>query len=426
MSVETVSNPIFNRVDGGPKNVAELDVSLPLVESILLRYLYSRGSSSLTDIAESLKLSFSITQALFQRLRERNMFEVTGMVGHDYQLSLSGPGRNYAAKLYDTCHYSGPIPVPISSYAQMVAKQVPDLRLDRKMLKESLADAVVTDGFLDQLGPALITQDPIFLYGPSGNGKTFVANQVMNIYHDAILIPYALEFDGQIIVVYDPSVHKRLDDVEYSGDPRWVVCSRPFVVCGGELSAQMLELHADEGANVYAAPVQLKANNGVLVIDDFGRQTMSPQVLLNRWIVPLERKIDFLTLKYGAKFQVPFEMNILFATNLDPSHLVDEAFLRRIKNKIYVAPVSDEIFDQIFYKLVEQRELLCEPNCAASLRHLCLSMGSKILQACIPKDILDIVASIDLYEGEPTPLNGKKLQRAADLYFTKIQHFVDQ
>lgn len=426
MGVHTVGNLIFNRVDGGPKNIDELDVSLPLVESILLRYLYSRGSSSLTDVGKALKLSFSLTQVVFQRLRKRNMFEVTGMVGHDYQITLSGSGRDYAAKLYDTCHYSGPIPVSIASYTQMVTEQIPDLRLNRRLLKESLADAVVTDGFLDQLGPALMTQDPIFLYGPSGNGKSFVANQILNIYHDEVLIPYALEFDGQIIVVYDPSVHKKLDDVDYAGDPRWVLCRRPFVVCGGELSTSMLELHADEGANVYAAPVQLKANNGILVIDDFGRQMMPPQVLLNRWIVPLERKIDFLTLKYGAKLQVPFEMNILFATNVDPRSLVDEAFLRRIKNKIYVPPVSDEIFDHIFYKLIEERELLCQPNCAASLRHLCLTMGSKILQACIPKDILDIVASIDQYEGEPKPLTREKLERAANLYFTKTHPFVDQ
>lgn len=426
MSVPTVGNQIVNGVDSGPKNIDELDVSLPLVESILLRYLYSRGSSSLTDIGSALKLSFSLTQALFQRLRERNMFEVTGMIGHDYQIALSGPGRNYATKLYDTCHYSGPVPVSVLSYTQMVTEQVPDLRLNRRLLKESLSDAVVTDDFLDQLGPALMTQEPIFLYGPSGNGKTFVASQVMNVYHDAVLIPYALEFDGQIIIVFDPSVHKKLDDVDYAGDPRWVVCRRPFVVCGGELSTQMLELHADEGANVYAAPVQVKANNGILVIDDFGRQTMLPQVLLNRWIVPLERKIDFLTLKYGAKLQVPFEMSILFATNLDPSSLVDEAFLRRIKNKIYVAPVCDEIFDQIFYKLVEERELLCQPNCAALLRHLCRTMGPKVLQACIPKDILDIVASIDQYEGELTPLTSDKLERAANLYFTKVQPFVDR
>lgn len=426
MDGHSVDNQVFKRVDGGPRNITELDISLPLVENILLRFLYSRGTSSLTDIGNALKLSFSLTQVIFQRLRERSMFEVIGMVGHDYQISLSGPGRSYAAKLYDTCHYSGPIPVSIESYTQMVTEQIPDLRLNRQLLRGALSDAVVTDSFLDQLGPALMTQDPIFLYGPSGNGKTFVANQVLNIYQDAILIPYALEFDGQIIVVYDPSVHKKLDDVDYSGDPRWVVCRRPFVVCGGELSTPMLELHADEGSNVYAAPVQLKANNGIMVIDDFGRQMMSPQVLLNRWIVPLERKIDFLTLKYGVKLQVPFEMNIVFATNLDPSHLVDEAFLRRIKNKIYVAPVSTEIFDQIFYKLVEERELLCQSDCAASLRQLCLTMGSKILQACIPKDILDIVASIDQYEGEATPLNADKIQRAANLYFTKIQHFVDQ
>jgi hypothetical protein len=183
----------------------------------------------------------------------------------------------------------------------------------------------------------------------------------------------------------------------------------------------MLELQMEESSKVYAAPLQVKANNGILIIDDFGRQIISPQFLLNRWIVPLDRRVDYLTLRYGVKFQIPFEMIVVFSTNLDPSDLADEAFLRRIQNKIYVEPVDSVVFDKIFHRLVKERNITCEPDSAAFLRKLCQSLGYKNLQACIPADILDIVASIDTFEGRSLKLNKENLKRAARLYFTKPQ-----
>jgi hypothetical protein len=410
-----------------PTDIEQLGIPQSVVEDIILRHLYTRSSSSLKSLCDSLKLSLPIVQDVFQRLRKQQFFEVKGMQGSDYNFTLSGIGRERASKLFDTCQYSGPVPVSIENYATAVNAQSLELSFNRSYLNKAFSDLVLTDTFLDQLGPALMTRKPIFFYGPTGNGKTSVAVRLFRVYQDAVLIPYALEFDGQIIVLYDPAVHQQLDiNSKYDLDPRWAICRRPCIVVGGELEPKMLELQMEESSKVYAAPLQLKANNGILIIDDFGRQIISPQFLLNRWIVPLDRRVDYLTLRYGVKFQIPFEMIVLFSTNLDPNDLADPAFLRRIQNKIYVEPVNSEVFDKIFYRLVKEKNLTVEPDSAAFLRGLCRSMSPEDLQACIPADIIEIVTSIDRYEGRPLELSKENLRRAARLYFTKPRTFNEE
>jgi hypothetical protein len=278
---------------------------------------------------------------------------------------------------------------------------------------------VLTDRFLDQLGPALISQNSIFLYGPTGNGKTSVVRRLSRIYQDAILIPYAVEYDGQVIVLYDPAVHEKVDTNATGIDPRWVLCRRPCILVGGELEPKMLELQMEESTKVYAAPLQMRANNGMLVIDDFGRQILSPQYLLNRWIVPLDRRVDYLTLRYGVKFQIPFEMGVVFSTNLDPNDLADEAFLRRIQNKIYVEAVDFQVFDEIFNRILDEKNIPSEADSGKFLRQLCLHFGPKELRACYPADIIDILVAISGYEGLPLEVNKANLKRAVTLYFTK-------
>jgi hypothetical protein len=230
-----------------------------------------------------------------------------------------------------------------------------------------------------------------------------------------------VEVDGQIIVVYDPAVHEKLGHQPAGIDSRWIACRRPCIIVGGELEPKMLELQMEESTMVYAAPLQMRANNGILVIDDFGRQLLKPEYLLNRWIVPLDRRIDFLTLRYGLKFEIPFEMMVVFSTNLDPNDLADEAFLRRIQNKIYVAPVNAKVFDSIFKRLLHKHGLDCEPDCGLILQKLCRSLGTGELRACYPADILDIIQSISAYEGRPPVIDKYSLKRAADLYFTRPQ-----
>ena len=404
-----------------PTDVEGLDIPKSLVEDLMLRRLYSKGKTSIHELSETLKLSFPLLHTLFQELRQKQFFEVMGMEGNDYIFSLSGIGREHAAKSFLISHYSGPAPVSLVNYNRLVRNQAANPMVNRTLLGSVLSDLVVTPRFLDELGPALASQRAIFVYGPTGNGKTSVVRRLAAIYQDVVAIPYAVEVDGQVIIVYDPAIHEEVDAFRKRADPRWVICRRPCIVVGGELEPSMLELQLEESTRVYVAPVQMRANNGMLVIDDFGRQLMSPQLLLNRWIMPLDRRIDYLTLKYGLKFQIPFEMSVVFSTNIDPSDLADEAFLRRIPNKIYIDAVDPEVFGRIFDRIVAERKLPHDPGSAESLRKLCLQMGARELRACHPRDILDIVVSISAYEGQTPKVNSDSLKRAAMLYFAKTR-----
>ena len=402
-----------------PAREDQLDIPVSLVDDLLLRHLFTKASSSIKELSQALKLSFPLLSAVFQRLRQQQYFEVTGMEGNDYRFTLSGIGRDIASKRFAVGHYAGPAPVSMKGYEEAVRAQAVDLPITPAVLQDALGELVVTDRFLNQLGPALASQKSIFLYGPTGNGKTSVVSRLSAIYRDAIVIPHAVEVDGQIIVLYDPAVHETIDFDTNGLDQRWVVCRRPCIIVGGELEPGMLELQLEESTKVYAAPMQMRANNGMLVIDDFGRQIVSPVSLLNRWIVPLDRRVDYLTLRYGLKFEIPFEMTVVFSTNLDPNDLADEAFLRRIHNKIYVEAVDEKVFDRIFQREVEKRKIPCEQNSSAMLRKLCLHLGPNELRACYPADILDILSAASAYQGTPPEVNPESLKRAVMLYFTR-------
>ncbi len=311
-----------------PNTLQELDIPESVVADLMLRRLYMEGKSDIDSLGRSLKLSFPVVHSVFQRLRDQHLFIVTGMSGNNYSFGLTSAGRELAERRLKVSHYCGPAPVSLQSYTEAVKAQVPQINLTRELLRKALGDLVLTGEFVDQLGPAVISQSSLFLYGPTGNGKTSIAVRLQKVYGDQVFIPYAVEFDGQIIVLYDPAVHRAVDNGSGNGDldPRWVGCERPCIVVGGELEISMLELQLDLASGMYAAPVQLKANNGILVIDDFGRQIVSPRNLLNRWIVPLDRRVDYLTLNYGMKFQVPFALMVVFATNIDPRELATKRF----------------------------------------------------------------------------------------------------
>ncbi len=404
----------------------ELDIPESVVADLMLRRLYMEGKSDIESLTGSLRLSFPVIHAVFQRLREQHIFEVMGMSGNNYSFILTSAGRELAERRLKISQYCGPAPISLKSYTAAVNAQIPKITLTRELLAKALSDLVVTGEFVDQLGPALISQTSLFLYGPTGNGKTSIAVRIQRVYDDTILIPYAVEFDGQIIVIYDPAVHYPIDSEKNgNADQRWVKCTRPCIVVGGELDIAMLELQLDTNSGIYAAPVQMKANNGILVIDDFGRQIISARNLLNRWIVPLDRRVDYLALAYGVKFQVPFTPMVVFATNLDPRELADEAFLRRIRNKVYVEPCQPRVFDDIFHRLVMEKMLRSEPGSARHLRSICEQSGSGELRACYPIDILDIIMSIKAYEQRPLEITRTDLERAASMYFTrKIAHSV--
>jgi hypothetical protein len=402
-----------------PQTVEELGIPQSLVLDLILRRTTLEGFSTLNSLSTALRMSIPIIEFGFRHLRQQQLLEVKGMIGNDYQFVLTAAGKQLASDRFQISQYAGACPVSLKDYSAAAKAQSAHIKIDRRALKAAFSDLVIPDRLLDQLGPALISQNSIFLYGPSGNGKTSIAERMLRVYMDGILIPYSIEVDGQIINLYDPVVHHRVDYDDPDIDPRWVLCKRPCIVVGGELIPSMLELRLDEASGIYAAPMQMKANNGIFIIDDFGRQLMSPRDLLNRWIVPLDRKVDYLTLRYGVKFQIPFELMVVFSTNLDPSDLADEAFLRRIQNKIEIEPVQPEVFDMIFQRLMTLKNVPAEYDSAEYLRKLCLSNGRSQLRACYPLDILSIIQSISQYENRTVNVNKPDIERAVELYFAK-------
>ncbi|WP_031496782.1 hypothetical protein [Bryobacter aggregatus] len=402
-----------------PETFAELGISQSFVTDLVLRRLLLEGFSSLSSLSQTLKLSISIIDVVFKHLRSQQLIEVKGMIGNDYSFVLSQAGRQLASDRFAIVQYASAAPVSLKDYVAATKLQAARVQIDRRTLRMAFSDLVVPDRLLDQLGPALISQNSIFLYGPSGNGKTSIAERMLRVYQDAILIPYAIEVDNQVIALYDPVVHQRLEMDDSEIDPRWILCKRPCIVVGGELVPNMLELRLDDASGIYAAPLQMKANNGIFIIDDFGRQLISPRDLLNRWIVPLDRRVDYLSLRYGVKFQIPFEMMVVFSTNLDPSDLADEAFLRRIQNKILIEPVEPHVFDQIFQRVFRAREVPYFEESSEFLRTLCLQDGREYLRACYPLDICNLLQSISRYEHRTAEANKDDLERAVQLYFAK-------
>src|SRR5579871_4394929 len=402
-----------------PDKIEDLGVRRALVIDIVLRFLWLHGSATLASLNQTLKLSFPLLETLFHQFRQQQLLEVKGMIGNDYSFTLTSGGRVQATARNEVCQYVGPMPVSIQQYQQVVRSQAAQVRLGRESLRQAFSDLVLPETLLDQLGPSLIGHQSLFLYGGTGNGKTSIAERILRIYKDTVLVPYAVEVDGHIITLFDPVVHRMAPSSDETLDPRWVVCERPCITVGGELSAAMLELRLDEATKVFISPCQMKANNGILIIDDFGRQVLSPRELLNRWIVPLDRRVDYLTLASGMKFQVPFELMVVFSTNLNPRDLADEAFLRRIQTKVLVENVSAEVFDEIFQRVIQRGQCPVEPGAAEYLRDRCFAAGAKFLRACYPNDIFKLVKAISEYEGRQVRMSRANIDRAVSLYFAR-------
>lgn len=403
-----------------PQSLSGMDVSATGLENLALKTLYLSGPLSVLDLAEKMRLSFGVVEDLFFRLRHQILCQVTGMSNNIPQLAITTQGRARATELLAHCQYVGPAPVSLENYsAQTRLQSTRGTDVRPADIARSFSRLVLEDETLRQFGAAVHSGSAIFLYGPPGAGKTASAEALSRaVAEDEIWIPYAVEVDSQIITVFDPAIHIASEDPE-SGvqDERWVRCRRPKVLVGGELTVEMLDLQHNPTANYYVGPVQMKANNGVLIIDDFGRQRVRPQELLNRWVVPLDRRIDFLTLIGGKKIEIPFEMLVVFASNLDPAEFLEAAFLRRIQTKIRFGAVSDEQFCEIFRRVAQEQCVECEPGISQLLIRFIRSHLNEELRACYPRDIVNHVAWAARYEGKKPYVDRTALMHAVHAYF---------
>ncbi|MGA2219199.1 MAG: hypothetical protein ABSG51_13985 [Terracidiphilus sp.] len=403
-----------------PQTIDEAGVRKAVLEDLALKTLYLTSSLSVLELSERMRLSFEIANELFTRMRAERFCQVTGMDRNIPQFTITSEGRNRAAELLSHSHYAGPAPVSLESYVDQVRKQsVRDVQVRPEHVKSAFAHLVVPDAMLRQFGTALNSGSAIFLYGPPGTGKTTFAETLSHVLSkEDVWIPHAVEVDGQIITVFDPTIHQNSKRSQFGDhDERWILCQRPRVLVGGELTIDMLDLQFNPQTKFYVGPVQMKANNGVLIIDDFGRQRVRPDELLNRWVVPLDRRIDFLALAGGKKIEMPFEMLVVFASNLDPAELVDGAFLRRIQTKIKVGGVSDEEFTEIFSRYALEKDVEWEDGICNDLIQFIRSALNQDLRSCYPRDIVNQVIWAARYEGTKPHLDHTTLMRAVEAYF---------
>jgi len=379
--------------------------------------------------ADRMRLSYTMLEPLIERLRAERQIEVRGTQGSGtagFRYALTDLGRDRAQQYLAINHYIGPAPVPLASYVSyMRTLQRARGYIDRERLRQGFSHLIVADEVLEQLGPAVNAGKAVFLYGPPGNGKTVIGEGMGRALGGDMYIPYAIDLDGQIITMFDPINHEAVDvDQEPTSvitavprDRRWVRIRRPVVITGGELTLDMLDLNFNQLSKFYEAPIQLKANGGVFLVDDFGRQRVRPQELLNRWIVPLESRVDYMTLHTGKKFQVPFDVLIVFATNLKPQSLADEAFLRRIPYKIPIVDPTVDQFTKIFELNCHRRQMPFHPVMVAYLQRRHYKPAQRPFRSCHPRDLLDQVTALCRYRGTAPVITRELLDRACAAYF---------
>jgi hypothetical protein len=414
-----------------PATLEETGLHPDTLAQLLLKTLVG-GEASGTSLSDKLRLPYSVLDVLIQHARVEKLLEVKGTSGAGsagYRYVLTDLGRDRAGQFFDISRYVGPAPVPLTQYnayvrACMAAKPY----LNKERLATGFGNLVVSKGMFDQLGPAVNSGKSLFLYGAPGNGKTVLAEGIGRAYGDEMFMPFAVDVDGQTIIMYDPVSHQltagsghSVDSVIASAgtDRRWERIVRPVVVVGGELTLEMLDLTFNPIARFYEAPIQLKANGGVFVVDDFGRQRIPARDLLNRWIVPLESRVDYLTLHTGRKFEIPFNVLIVFATNLKPESLADEAFLRRIPYKILAKNPTMEEYCRIFELNCQRRGMRFDPVMVEYLNRKYYQPRKLQMRACHPRDLISQVVDRCRYEDREPVITRELLDAACHSYFVE-------
>jgi len=419
-------------VPPAPTTFEETGLGYEALKQLLAKSLFA-GELSGRELADRLCLPYALLESLVEHLRVEKLVEVRGAAGSGtagFRYALTELGRDRAAIYFDANGYVGPAPVPLKQYAAaMNTLKVQRGFLDKERIAHGFTHLVVNGEMLDQLGPAVNSGKSVFIYGPPGNGKTVLAEGIGRALGGDMYIPWALDIDGQVITIFDPVNHEKLED-EVSGsvlikavdrDRRWVRVKRPVVTVGGELTLEMLDLNFNPIAKFYEAPLQMKANGGVFVVDDFGRQRIRPRDLLNRWIVPLESRVDYLTLHTGKKFEMPFDVLIVFATNLNPESLADEAFLRRIPYKIYAKNPTHDEFGRIFELNCKRRGIGYDPVIIEYLVRRYYQPRGLEMRGCHPRDIVEQVVDICRYQAKPLVITRELLDQACKNYFLEEQ-----
>ncbi|HXW05809.1 MAG TPA: hypothetical protein VD833_11295 [Vicinamibacterales bacterium] len=411
-----------------PATIEETGLHPDSLHQLLLKTLVA-GEASGSHLSDRVRLPYSVLDALIQHARVEKLVEVRGSSGTGtagYRYALTDLGRDRAGQFLEMSRYVGPAPVPLGQYnayvrACMAAREY----VDRDTLATGFDNLIVNKAMFDQLGPAVNSGKSLFLYGKPGNGKTVIAEGIGRALGEEMFVPNAIDVDGQVITMFDPVNHQHRTSTGASQsvisaavlDRRWETIRRPVIVVGGELTLEMLDLTFNPISKFYEAPIQLKANGGVFVVDDFGRQRIPPRDLLNRWIVPLESRVDFLTLHTGRKFEVPFNVLIIFATNLKPESLADEAFLRRIPYKILAKNPTMEEYCQIFELNCRKRGLTFDPVMVEYLQRKYYQPRKLQMRACHPRDLIEQVVDRCRYTRREPVITRELLDAACGSYF---------
>lgn len=436
------SKPIECDLPRAPETFEEAGLSSGFVQDLAIKHLYRNGVLSGREVATHLHLPYLLIEPVLESMVEMAYAEKRGgqgLGGATDRFALTERGKAQARDLLLLDTYVGPAPVPLEQYVSYIRDHnLNRLDINEDLLRHAWRNFVLDESLFTQIGPAICSGKSCFLYGPPGTGKTTIAKAIARLLDErvgGVGIPHALLVGDSLIRMYDPVYHRivrspqspepagenNLWFADSQQDRRWVACHRPCVMVGGELTLDMLDLRYNATSKFYEAPLQLKANGGLFLIDDFGRQITQPRDLLNRWIVPLEDRIDFLTLHTGKKFSVPFEQLVVFATNLDPSELADEAFLRRIRYKIFIGEPSIEAYKAIFQTECRKKKLKYEP---ADLDYIIQKYYRRVnrpLRACDPRDITDLIMDHCSFNDLPHHINREIFDTIASIYMRDLQ-----